>query len=65
MHDERVRHATMTVIYSGQHYHLTEDSVTVRGPGESPRAVELEALPLPVARALHLWRTSGGVSARN
>lgn len=53
----------MTVIYSGQHYDLTEDAVTVRVPGESPRAVELEALPLPVARALHSWRTSGRVAA--
>jgi hypothetical protein len=60
LQDDRVSVDAMTVIYSGQHYHLSEDAVTIRVPGESPIAVDFDALPLPVARALQAWRSSGG-----
>jgi hypothetical protein len=50
----------MTVIYSGLHYHLSEEAVTIRVPGEAPRAIDIDSLPLPVARTLQSWRASGG-----
>jgi hypothetical protein len=58
LQEDRVTAPTMTLIYSGQHYDLSEDAVTIRVPGESPRAVDVDALPLPVARALQSWRAS-------
>lgn len=62
LNEDRVAVGAMTVIYSGQHYHLSEDAVTIRVPGEAPRAVDFDALPLPVARALQSWRASGSPS---
>jgi hypothetical protein len=50
----------MTVIYSGDLYHLSEECVTISTPGETPRTIDIASLPLPVARALQSWRTSAG-----
>lgn len=63
MHEDRVSARTMTLIYSGLHYHLSEDAVTVGLPGEAPQVLDTDALPLPVARALQTWRASGARSA--
>ena len=42
----------MTVIYGDATYHLSDDGVTVEAAGQAPAAVELQWLPLPVARVL-------------
>lgn len=48
----------MTILYSGDVYHLADDSVTIQVPGGSPRVLDPDSLPLPVARTLLLWRAS-------
>ena len=42
----------MTIVYGGQQWYVEDGGVHVRTPGEEPRPVALEELPLPVARVL-------------
>jgi len=45
-----------TIVYGGERWYLREEEVLVQAPGEEPRRVEVEQLPLPVARVLRLMR---------
>ena len=42
----------MTIVYGGIHWDLDETGVRMYLAGEEPKVVDLEALPLPVARVL-------------
>ena len=55
---QRASRLVMTILYSGDVYHLADDSVTIQVPGGSPRVLDPDSLPLPVARTLLLWRAS-------
>jgi len=46
----------MTIVYRGERWYLRDEEVLIHPAGEEPRRVELDQLPLPVARVLRLMR---------
>jgi hypothetical protein len=50
------RLAAMTIVYGGDRWYLDDDEVRVQPPGQEPRPVAPEDVPLPVARVLRSLR---------